>query len=375
MSENTPPVAGTAATIGEDVRRYVLDVQEALRDLAPEDVDDLTAGMTADLTEMIAERGGTARDHLGTPERYAQDLRVAAGFPESPPAARNGGVVTGMRILADRARTGLAEVRAHNPVVDGIADFVVSLRPAWWLARGVFVAALLLLVIGASWGVPVLLVLAGLSAGVSVIVGRHTVAGSGGPGTAIARVLFDVGGVLGGCATLLVVTTMVLPPTAVASTGFAPSTPGALAGAANLYVYDELGERVETARIFDAEGNPVTLMDSEWQTQDERLDVHGAPQRNSYPSVTEEEPRPWAEGHYRADRDAPWIPPQTIAALALDAPAPTDVPTPTPTPTPNATSSPEATVSPTATANPTATATPATSPSPTDSPVEQDATG
>lgn len=47
------------------VRDYVSAVRRQLQDLDPEDLDDLTSGMHADLAELLAERGGRLEAILG----------------------------------------------------------------------------------------------------------------------------------------------------------------------------------------------------------------------------------------------------------------------------------------------------------------------
>ena len=65
----------------DDVRAYVGAVRAWLGDLPPEEVEDLTAGMEADLAERAAESGDTLGALLGEPEAYAAELRSAAGLP------------------------------------------------------------------------------------------------------------------------------------------------------------------------------------------------------------------------------------------------------------------------------------------------------
>ena len=64
------------------VAAYVREVRAELTDLPAEDVDDLTGGMEADLSELAAESGGDLIGRLGSPRLYAAELRAAAGLPE-----------------------------------------------------------------------------------------------------------------------------------------------------------------------------------------------------------------------------------------------------------------------------------------------------
>ena len=70
--------------LADDVATYVREVQAELADLPKDDVDDLTGGMEADLSELAAESGGDLVGRLGSPKLYAAELRSAAGLPEPP---------------------------------------------------------------------------------------------------------------------------------------------------------------------------------------------------------------------------------------------------------------------------------------------------
>ena len=78
---NDTTVIGAAGQVEEDVRAYVLAVRAWLGDLPADEVEDLTAGMEADLAERAAESGGPLGGLLGQPEAYAAELRAAAGLP------------------------------------------------------------------------------------------------------------------------------------------------------------------------------------------------------------------------------------------------------------------------------------------------------
>ena len=63
-----------------DVNEYVQQVRAELADLPPDDVEELTGGLEADLAERLAESpDGLAG--LGSPQVYAAELRSAAGLP------------------------------------------------------------------------------------------------------------------------------------------------------------------------------------------------------------------------------------------------------------------------------------------------------
>ena len=82
MTETTTHGTMTSASdSAAQVQEYVSAVRAALSDLSLEEVEDLTAGMDADLGELLAERGGTLEVALGSPQAYAAELRTAAGLP------------------------------------------------------------------------------------------------------------------------------------------------------------------------------------------------------------------------------------------------------------------------------------------------------
>ena len=78
----------TVMGVADGVAAYVREVRAELVDLPAEDVDDITGGMEADLSELAAESGGDLVGRLGSPSQYAAELRSAAGLPE--PAAGAG---------------------------------------------------------------------------------------------------------------------------------------------------------------------------------------------------------------------------------------------------------------------------------------------
>ena len=175
----------STATIDARVRGYAQAVRLHLADLGPDVVDELTDGLEADLTEAVADRGlgipdddgglaagiagadqagladglgaveGTADGGLraahpegidltaifGPPARYAAELRTAAGLPDAVAAATR---AKGLATLPARVRAWWdrrwAQLTA-SPAGAALRDFLVSLRPFGWVARGWLVAA------------------------------------------------------------------------------------------------------------------------------------------------------------------------------------------------------------------------------------------
>jgi hypothetical protein len=61
-----------------DLQRYVDEVRRELADLPDDARDELTDGLAADLSELVAEQGSGG---LPRPDEYAAELRAAAGLP------------------------------------------------------------------------------------------------------------------------------------------------------------------------------------------------------------------------------------------------------------------------------------------------------
>ena len=115
------------------VRRHLAGLPAAVR-------EDLLADLETHLTEVAAdlEPGVTLVDRLGTPAAYASELREAAevdGAPsETPP---------GQRFAAAMARAGgLADRYTVSAGAGSFAEFWKSLKPGWWVLRGVAAAGL-----------------------------------------------------------------------------------------------------------------------------------------------------------------------------------------------------------------------------------------
>ena len=123
-----------------DVADYAAAVRRALAGLSPELVEDLTDGLEADLAEALADAAGTDPvAQFGTPEEYAAELRTAAGIEPAAPVVAGRKrrewlrhPVRALRRRASRLLTSLRATRWWPPV----EDFLVVLRPLWWVLRG-----------------------------------------------------------------------------------------------------------------------------------------------------------------------------------------------------------------------------------------------
>jgi hypothetical protein len=114
----------------DDVAAFAAAVRSHLDDLPPDEVEDLVDGLEADLTE----RREDSDEPLGDARAYADELRAAAGLP--PRDARTGREwFGGARRLRGTVSAWVRRER-ENPVVAAVLDFLIVLRPVWWVLRG-----------------------------------------------------------------------------------------------------------------------------------------------------------------------------------------------------------------------------------------------
>lgn len=115
-----------------DIAAFAREVRTHLDDLPADEVDDLLDGLEADLAEQAADNGAsfTLPDAAG----YAAELRTAAGLPDR---AEGPGPRVPLRERAERLRTDAARRIRSSHAGDAVLDLLVSLRPLWWVIRGV----------------------------------------------------------------------------------------------------------------------------------------------------------------------------------------------------------------------------------------------
>lgn len=119
--------------VRDDIRVFAAAVRTHLDDLPTDEVDDLLDGLEADLSDQAAEAGDAFE--LPDATTYAAELRAAAGLPER--TAASGGRRTPMvQMVRDGWLETAASVRS-SPAGAWTLDLLTSLRPVWWLLRGV----------------------------------------------------------------------------------------------------------------------------------------------------------------------------------------------------------------------------------------------
>ena len=149
---------------------FAAAVRAQLSDLPADDVDDLTDGLEADLTEQAADAAadaaggaaggaadgaadGAALSELGDPVAYAAELRAAADLPpRSEPRVdvKREPLVRRLGKQAHSWRADAARSIRLSPAGAQLLDFLLVLRPLWWVLRGWAVYAVAGILFGGS---------------------------------------------------------------------------------------------------------------------------------------------------------------------------------------------------------------------------------
>jgi hypothetical protein len=135
-----------------EIADFVSAVRAQLDDLSVDEVTELTGGLEADLTDALAAEAGSTPSQLhGDPVEYASELRAAAGLPP-----RAGGTRRGQRPGMAEEIIGSAQTAIQAAIQDldrqpwwpGVRDFLIVVRPAWWVLRAWIVVEAFFLVVG-----------------------------------------------------------------------------------------------------------------------------------------------------------------------------------------------------------------------------------
>ena len=252
----------SAATVASPaVTAFAAAVRNALADLPPDEVDDLTDGLEADLTERLDDVDAA---ELGDPIAYAEELRLAAGLP-MPSASRTGRAATFAELR--RLPTTVAdELRARvqrSPMLRQLAAFLIAVRPAWWVFRALAVTAVLMYGLGGSPinGVTVLFGCAALIISVQFGRGRWLP-------FAWMRALLLAFNVILAVATPLVLAGWAVQINNAASVDSASSSSdfsstGLMENGSqvsNIFAYDAQGHPLSNVQLFDQAGKPLNLV-------------------------------------------------------------------------------------------------------------------
>ena len=336
----------TVIGVTEGVAAYVREVRAELADLPSEDVDDLTGGMEADLTELAAESGGDLVGRLGSPSQYAAELRSAAGLPE--PVTGPGPRRRPLGEASTHARASFAMLTEQHSWLRSVTAFLVTLRPAWWLMRGYLAAWAVVSLLGGMRGLRPHGVL-GLSMAlvamvVSVQLGRGWLRHM-----PMTRPLLVLGNATAVVVALVASTSGVTSGESNAFTTTDSPLPGvSLNGqqVGNIYTYDSFGTRISDVRLFDQDGRPLgggdDVYDPNGNPRGVVRDSSGAPLMNVYPRALFGSD-PWQVTDPANPQENPpvWTPPVSIVPLTSTATATPTATVPAPTASaPTATSKP-----------------------------------
>lgn len=221
---------------------FTAEIRRHCADLPNDEVDELTDGLGADLADRLAE--GAA---LGDAAEYAAELRAAAGLPP---------LGSGKKRPSLRERWSAVKAwGVATPRRRAIAEFFAALAPAWWVIRGLMVAAVFSIVIGGGTLFAFLVLVAAVL--VSVQWGR----GRWQPNAFVAwlRRLTSIGAIL----VLLVAGPSLLGNALYSATASGDDNwvqPGlAIDGLPvnNIFAYDCWGIPIDGAQLFDADGQPL----------------------------------------------------------------------------------------------------------------------
>lgn len=288
----TRPQNAVPVTSRPDVTAYVRQVRAHLSDLASDVVEELTGGLDADLGDLAAESDVPLEQRVGSPSVYADELRAAAELPPRPRTA-------GRRSQLDRFRsdlTAMHRVLAAQSWWPGTRDFLVAVRPAWWVVRALLAVWLVASVLRGPGFHTSTWVVAAVAVVVSVELGR------GRWPHASVRALTAVGNVVAAVVLMVFVGTQSLGGADLRGEGEylgAPAPTGVLehdgSVVGNVFAYDAQGRPLSGVQLFDQDGNPLTVdpdqgpsfvRDSEGQPIGRylvRTDVFGRPVSNAFP--------------------------------------------------------------------------------------------
>jgi len=248
-------------TLDTELEVFASAVRHELHDLGPDVIDELTDGLEADLTDSLADGG-----ELGDPVEYAAELRAAAGLDPRGRGTRTSDIDAAARAAIAELRSEAAGFVAKHPLVRGVVEFFVSLRPVWWVLRGLAVFALLnaptmsLVPQSEIWWIPLVGILV-----VSVQWGRgHWLPWRWSrPAVIVISVI-----------SLLVLPVVLANTANIASQRYEiypePMYDGVMLNGqqvTNIFAYGADGSALTDVRLFDQNGEPLAVVPETWDAQ------------------------------------------------------------------------------------------------------------
>lgn len=283
----------TTTLPGTEVAAFAAAVRAALSDLPPDDLDELTDGLEADLAERADESGSD----LGNPAAYAEELRAAAGYPPRSARSHLGDALPELRSLPGELRRRWDATLQSRPLIASVLAFFVSLRPVWWVLRALTLYVLVLLFLGQTYSATSWWPIAVVFIVLSVALGRGWMSGRAGARWAL-RVVSAIA--------------IIAAPFVLAwgvtqwnngyyaynygydDGGYDPGLGLTQDGLPidNIFAYDAAGNPIDQVQLYDQDGNPLNITSDTsaawWDAQDGSMlvpsgDVPGRAGWNVYP--------------------------------------------------------------------------------------------
>ncbi len=283
------------------VHSYVEQVRAALADLPPEEVEDLTIGLEADLTERLAEPGVGLGSPLPDPLAYAAELRAAAGLPPRVLA------VPPRPSLVDRALAAWRHTAERHP-------WVADLRPIWWVARAAAAAWLVTAVVGGRSVIWLLVAVFGIG---SFVIGRVSDDLPVGP-----KGLVLAGNLLAAILLVPAAASLLSPAVVYADATYGSDPAQALSmngeTVTNLYAFDADGNRLDRVRLFNQYGQAVALDGyalEDWNGQHPEAQIPVDPTTGELAANRAVFPVRWGTRTGWETSTGMWAPPVQITAL------------------------------------------------------------
>ena len=254
-----------------EVAAFASAVRAALSDLPPDEVDELTDGLEADLSERLDDSPDAAAG-LGDPLAYAEELRAAAGYPPRSARGHLGATLPNLRSLRQELLHRWNALAERSPVA-AVVSFFVALRPVWWVFRGAAAYALLASFLGINgvnyWPIAAIMIVLSVQLGRGRMLQRAWVRWTMRAVSASVIV----------AAPLLVAWALTAWNSAMYPVYEEPwyPTQGLMSNGVpvdNVFAYDATGQPINRVQLFDQAGNPLNLAGDTnaqfWSAQDGR---------------------------------------------------------------------------------------------------------
>ncbi len=291
-------------THADEIAEYVAQVRAALADLPAEQREELLEELPEHLAEVAAEGDEPLRSRLGPPDRYAAELRAAIEVEQTgdQPASGSGivsavGVAWTSLVTALRPRLRSVDLRLGRFIgYAKVSDFLVLLRPAWWVLRGYLAAMAVVYIVDGGYGSHGLLPRLGGSLVMAIIMLAVFVVGSIWLGRRDNRLGRWPRRAVGAASVLLVLGAFI---------GFSVTDNRTRNGdfvrfvnddrysnVQDVFVYDSNGQLLRGVRLFDQDGNPINLGET-WPcpiNPDDPGAIVVYPNDNAYPRCPRQDP-------------------------------------------------------------------------------------